>query len=185
MHVKSKHFVVVFFSSIIVAVVLVSTLIVYGVYIEWKEDSDAAKYDSSIYKLTADMFRKDINMSNLKAVIGSDDAFSGMPMVEGSLKNNSSKIVTSIMMEVSFSRPDGSVVCRVLFHPLGEERSSRVAREHTKNVLMPGEGISFKHLLRNCPQEVVSRLSTKSEFARVDKDKQLKVEYSIVGMSVL
>ena len=185
MGINNKHALVIIFSSIIIAAVMVSTLVGYHLYIEWREDRDSAAYNNAIYKLTADMFKKDVGLSNLRVAIGGKEMFTGMPIIEGSLKNNSSKIVTSIMLEVQFSRPDGSVVYREWFYPLGAVRPAPIRAKRTKNVLMPGEGISFRHLLRNCPSEVASLISEKTGFAKGDREPRIKTEYSIVGMSVL
>ncbi len=184
MYIKKKHLAVVLFSSGIIAAVMVSTLVGYVVYIEWKKDSTASMYYDSLHGLTADMFKADIVLFNMNTGIA-EGVFEGAPIVEGSLKNNSSKIISSIMLEVAFLRADGSVAYRKLFFPFGENKIIPISTEGLKTVLLPGFDISFKYPLRDCPQEVISQLYTKSEFARAAKRDRLEVKYSIVGMSVL
>ncbi len=187
--VKKKHVLVIVFSSLIISVVFLSTLVGYSIYLQWKEDSFALRYRDAIYRLTAQIFRNNIAVGNVTVKIGEDRPFKGMPMMEGSLKNNSSKTVTSILIEVSFSRPDGTVVYKDSFYPLGAYKYTHPAlltgMENTRNVLLPGEGISFRHLMRNCPREVVSQLSTRSKFAKSGSEDKLRFEYSINGMRVL
>jgi hypothetical protein len=189
MRIKKKHILVVVFSSVIITVVLVSTLVGYSLYIQWKEDSFAAKYRNSIYKLTAEMLRKDITIANTSVRIGKDEPFSGMPVLEGSIKNNSPKTITSMMIELSFFRPDGSVVYKDWFYPLKEKQVSQPVSfsgaERTRNVLLPGEGMTFRHLLRSCPHALVTQIAMDEEFAKTGSENDIKLEYSITGLSVL
>ncbi len=189
MLIKKKHASVIIFSSIIITVVFLSTLVGYNLYIQWKKDSFALKYRNSIYKLNAEIFKKDIVISNVNIKIGGSELFAEMPLLEGSLKNNSTKTITSVRIEVSFLKGDGSVIYKDWFHPLGEQQFIHPILfsgiEHTRNVLLPGEGISFRHLLRNCPKEVFSQLSTKANFAKSNSEDEMKLDYSIAGLSVL
>ncbi len=189
MFIKRKHIAVIIFSSIIIAVVFVSTLIGYSLYIQWKKDSLALKYRNSIYKLTAELFKNDVVLSNVCVKMEDGKLLSEMPLLEGRLKNNSNKTITSIAIEVSFLAPDGTVVYDSWFNPLGEEYFGTPpllsGMRQTRNVLLPGEGISFRRLLRNCPPEVVAQLSAKAEFARNQPENKVKLVCSIAGLSVL
>jgi len=177
---KTKHVLVVAFTSVIVAVVFVTTLVGYGLYMKWKEDSTSDWYNDAIYRLTADMFRKEIVLTNFNAYVPEEGQFKGVPLIEGSIRNNSTKSVASVMIEASFSRPDGSVVSRTRFYPLGRMRSTA---NGTKSVLLPGKAISFTHPMRSCPVELKSELSTKAGFARGES--RIKADYKMAGLSVL
>jgi hypothetical protein len=189
MFIKRKHIAVIIFSSVIIAIVFMSTLVGYSLYIQWKKDTFALRYRNSIYKLTAELFRKDITISNVYIKMESDELSSGMPLMEGSLRNNSNKTITSIMIEVSFLAPDGTIVYDSWFDPLGGQHFGGPpllsGAKQTSNILLPGEDISFRHLLRNCPPEVVAQLATKAEFAKSHPKDNVKLEYSIAGLSVL
>ena len=180
---------VIAFSSLIIGVVLVSTVIVYTLYVEWKNNSFIQRYSDSISRITAEMLRKDVGIANVRVGLHKEGPFSGMPFMEGSLKNNSKKTLTSIRLELSLQKPDGSVVYKGWLHPIGEERFARSASfsdtEDTRNVLSPGESISFRHLLRNCPPEVISQFSSKKEFAKTDAEDNIKLDYLITRMTVL
>ena len=188
MLIKGKHFLVIFFSSLIILIVLASTIIGYALYIEWKNSSFIARYNRSISKLTAEMLREEIGISNVNIGIERNGPFSGMPYIEGGLKNNSQKTIATILLEVSFLNPDGSVIYKVWLHPVGDERfhsSTLAGIEHTRNVLLPGDSISFRHLLRHCPPEVVEQFSSKSSFAKSSSEDTIKLEYKITGVTVL
>lgn len=190
MVIKSKHRTVILFSSAIIAMVIVSTLIGYSLYIQWKEDAFAASYRNSIYKLTAEIFKTDIEIHNIATRFGNGtSSLSKIPVLEGKLKNNSSKTITSIMLEVSFSRPDGYVVYKDWFYPLGEGILAGSpffsSVKQTRDVLQPGENMSFKYLLRNCPSEVISRFFTKTGFAKTGSEGEIKLAISLSGVSIL
>ena len=189
MSIKKKHILVVVFSSIIIASVFISTLVGYTVYLQWKKDSFALEYRNSIYKLTAELFKNDIVLSNVYVKLGEGSGVLGMPLLEGSLKNGSDKTITSVMIEVSFVREDGTVVYNDWFQPLGKGRfSSGVlfsGMRGTKNVLLPGEGLSFRHILRNCPRKVFEAVSSKAEFAKENSADRINIVYTVTGLSVL
>jgi len=177
------------FSSLIIVFVFISTLVGYSVYIQWKKDSFALEYRNSIYKLTAELFKNDIILSNVYVGLEGGKASQQLPVLEGSLKNNSNKTITSLMIKVSFVKDDGSVVYNDWFQPLGKKHfisdSLFSGAQETRNVLLPGEGISFRHLLRNCPRSVIEAVSTKAKFARGDSANEIKMIYDITGLSIL
>jgi hypothetical protein len=109
-----------------------------------------------------------------------------MPFIEGSIKNDTNKTITSVLMDVSLVKADGSVIYKDRFSLIGQGRLAGkvpVSAAKTRNLLLPGENISFRHLLRRCPPEAIAQFSSKEEFAKT-KDK-IKLNYSIVGVTVL
>ncbi len=189
MFIKKKHILVIIFSSVIIAVVLISTLIGYALYIRWKEDSFALKYRNSIYKLTAELFRNEIALSNVRIVMEGEGPHSGRVFLEGDIKNNTNKTVTSLLVEAYFDEPDGTVVYKDWFHPLGEAGQggpSIFFGAHTaKDVLHPGEGMSFRHRFLNCPRKLREELFRKTKFARRGEKDGVTMRYSMEGLSVL
>jgi len=171
-------------------VVFVSTLVGYNLYIHFKSESSSVTYSNSIYKLNAELLRKDINLSNVSVETGKKGLRARLPFIKGSLKNNSNKIVSSVLVEVSFQKRDGSVLYRELIYLLGDKKLSSRAVSlffgggRTYNVLLPSEGISFRHPIRNCPNEVYEQFSDKTNFAKNDKNK-ITIVYSIAGLDII
>ena len=189
MIIKKKHILVAFFSSLIISVVLMTTVAGYGIYVQWKKDIFAARYNHSIYELTAELFSSEIMLYNVKVEMGDKKLFSGIPIMEGSLKNNSAKTVTSVLIEVVFFEHNGNVLYKDWFYPLGR-RNSRApsvvfGSGSTQNVLLPGEGISFKHLLKGCPPGVSEYLDKKSKFAKSSDSGDIEMVYSVKGLSLI
>jgi len=187
MLIKRKQLTLVLFSSAIIVIVIISTLIGYSLYIQWKEDTSAVKYRNSIHNLSAEIFKDGIDIYNVRIEFEKGSS-SKMPALKGKLKNRSSKTITSIMIELSFSKPDGYVIYRDWFYPLGEEALSSSpffsSIKRTKEVLRPGEIMSFSYLLRKCPPEAVSQLSAMKAFAKTNPDKAIKLDLSVEGVSV-
>jgi len=188
MFLKKKHILVIILSSAIITGVLVSTLAVYSLYMQWKEDSFALRYRNSIYKLTAEIFRDDVIISSLSVKIENDKIFGKSPVLEGTIKNSSNKTLTSILMEISYIRPDGTVAYKGWMHPLGEKHfgdfTMPQAARQARHVLVPGETVHFRQVLRNCPRDIVRQISSKSNFAKNQSVKKAEFEYSMVGLSV-
>jgi len=170
--------------------VFILTLIGYNLYVKWKGDVSAAKYRSSIYELSAELFRKDIILSKVSVDIGKQSARTSPPFIKGSLKNNSAKAVSSALVEVFFQKSDGRVIYKDWIYPLGVRKlplgrfSLFFRRSKTYNILLPGEGVSFRHPIRNCPNEIYEQFSNKTNFAKNGKNK-IMIIYSIVGLEII
>ena len=192
MSIKRKNVLVGTLSSLIIAIVFVSTLAGYSLYIQFVKDSFALRYRSSIYKLTADLFSKDIQLSNLNIRTGGAGLTVQAPVVEGSVRNNSNKTITSMLIEVSFLRNDGTVVYNDWIFPLGdqpeEKFTGRVAAfsgmNKTSNVLLSGEGLSFRHLLRNCPKDITAQMSRDRGFIKKSSKDRIKMICKLRGLGV-
>jgi hypothetical protein len=186
---KSKNILVILFSSVIIAIVLLSTLLGYSLYVEWKNDSRSVKYNNSMYILTAEMFKSDIVISNVVVRMGEHGPFRGQPIIEGDIKNNSPKPVNLLTVEVFFENPDGSVVYKDRLLPLGGSRFAHSTLfsgvEPGQEILLPGNSKVFRHIFRNCPPEVVQEIASKASFAKNESDDKMKIRYSITEMSVL
>lgn len=189
MFLKKKHLLVIVFSSLIITIVFVSTIVVYSIYIQWKKDTFTLQYKTSIYKLTAKLFEKEIVLSNVNVRMEKDGSLNKLPLFEGTLKNNSEKTITSVRIRVTFTNSIGTVVYNDWFHPLGEQYLGRTSLSHaskdTRGILPPGESIFFRHYLRNCPRDLAEQISSKKNFAKADKNNDVKLSYSITGVCVL
>lgn len=180
--------ILVIFSSAIIGVVMISTIVGYGIYVQWKEDIHTVRYRDLIYKLTAEIFRKDIEIAGVKAEFEHGDLVSAIPVLEGKIKNNSSKTITSLTVELIISRPDGYVLYKNWYYPLGEVALSESpffsGRKRGEETLRQGDILTFRFPLKNCPAEVLPELSNKDFFAKKGSSPKVKIDLHIVGASV-
>jgi len=186
MFVKPKNVTVIVLSSIIVASVFVSTLAGYSFYTQWKKDSFTAMYKSSVYRLTGEMFKNEVVISNINVYVDPEKAKYSAPIIEGTIKNNTTKTISSIAIELSFSNNRGVVIYNDWFYvldniDLGILSSSGII----KNVILPGGAVSFKEILKNCPQSVIDRIREKAMFAKSDSENAIVISCKVVGMSVI
>jgi hypothetical protein len=188
MFIKAKHAGVIVFSSIFIGIVMASTVVGYGLYLRWKEDALSVSYRNTIYKLSADMFRKDIEIFNIRLNIQKTGIFQDMPVLEAKVKNNSPKPIRSLMLEVLFFRANGYVVYRDWVYPLEEQLfsgspffSGIAQNDHT---LMPGETMTFRHFLSGCPSEITSSFFSRSGFVKDESKRKVKMDLTVAGVAV-
>lgn len=188
MFIKKKHTGVIIFSSIIISIVFVSTVIGYGLYIRWKNETNAFIYRRAIYSLTAEVFRPSISMTDINVVKSEKPDEPSLPMFQGHIKNNSPKSITSLLVEITFLDVDGAVIYKDQFDPLsskGNKHPLFFGRGPSSDILAPGAAITFNHILRSCPPKVLSQISTKKKFVKSDSRDKLNLDYFITGISVL
>lgn len=189
MGLKKKHFTVIFLSSLVIGVVIFTTIVGYTLYMHWKKDVSSIKYRDSIEKLNATIFEDDITLSDLAVKEATTGPFPGKPVIAGTISNNSSKTVKSLLVEVSFSDDKGSVLYRGWFYPVGTEKilaSGILDPSKGSDVLLaPGDKISFKYLLKSCPNNVARNIEYLSSFAKTGHSEDIHMECSIAGIKVL
>ena len=190
---KKKNISVIIFSVGIIVAVFLSSLILFSSYFLWQEKGAALSYEKAIYTTTALLFEKDLLLSQVTLVPGDADIFSGKPLVEGRIKNNTTKTISSILMEISFISKDGVVVYRHRFHPFGIGPGNKnfgspllyPLMSPTGNMLLPGDSISFRHIMSNCNNGLICRVKNNTNFNEKGIKKDLKFLYSIIGLSVV
>ncbi|MDD4957162.1 MAG: hypothetical protein PHH49_03275 [Candidatus Omnitrophica bacterium] len=187
MFIKKKNVFVAIFSSGIIALVFISTLAGYLLYGQWRKDSLASKYRFSIYSLTADIFRNEVVISNIRVKLEGDHA--DVPILEWAVKNNSGKTIVSILLEVGFVKDDGTVVYKAWLKPLDE--AGAVLHDKLYDDLgagkgiAPGETLSFRQPLRNCPEGMIERIASRDSFARNEFAENIELKYTLKGLKLI
>ncbi|OGW75791.1 MAG: hypothetical protein A2Z72_05245 [Omnitrophica bacterium RBG_13_46_9] len=187
MYIKLRSILVITVSSLIIASVLALTIFGFYAYLEWKEENGRGNYRRALYELSGNLFSKYI-LINLKARIDKEGIFKNRPVIEGTIKNTSSKKIYSLKLKIVFSDTQRHVVYVDTFYPIGLEFDSlanigEIAKE-TKNFLLEGDSISFKHRLKNCPPQISEYLKSKLNFAKVGRAAPLQLEYKIEGVDI-
>ena len=168
-------------------VVFLSTLFGYSLYTQFKKDAFTAGYWDSIYAISADIFRKDIIFLNTNVKMGGSGEET--PVVTGTLRNNSARPITNVLIELSFSESDGRVLYKEWVRPLAGQSFDGV-RFFTdpvsgEEVISPGGSFNFRHVMRNCPKNVTRRMSTKRGFQRKDESRKIDFKYSVGALKIL
>lgn len=179
MIIKKKSILVIVLSSTVVAVVLVITLFGFYIYLNLKEENNNDAYISDIRQLNAKLYSKCILISSVVIKIGEEGAFKNEPVVEGQIKNTSNKKLVSLKLKLSLLDKDGRVLYMDAFYPLRHKSYFGVISEETGNFLAPSDSVSFKHILRNCPNDIEIYLKMKKQFAKEKKKETINIEYKI------
>ncbi|KJJ83972.1 hypothetical protein OMAG_002144 [Candidatus Omnitrophus magneticus] len=179
--IKKKHLMVSLWSSSGVIISILSTIIGFWLYQGWKEEDSYRKYRSFMSSIFVDILKKDIEISGVKATLIKSDRTSAAPEVEGVLKNNFSKILTRVALEVVFSTSEGVVLYREKFYPVGDgvfDFPPFLKGRRSGNILNPGGIIPFKFLITNCPQEAIAEFN-------IIKDKETAESSSGISLKVI
>jgi len=169
MLIKQKSLVVALVSSFVIALVLILTLVAHIIYIELRGEEFKRSYQDLLAKVNSKVYSKHIEAVKLDALIEANGALKGKPVIEGVLKNNGSRNITSLLMKVEFLDKDGAVIYEAAFHPqepsLGAQAAPQVVIPYlsgpAKIILKSGDSLAFKRILTNCPREIFQALQDK------------------------
>ena len=173
---RHRSTLVITISSLVIASVLALTTFGFYAYLEWKTTAIRKSYALATHDFNSKLFNKYV-IANLQAGLGTKGAFKGKPIVEGTIKNTSNKKIYSLGLKITFSDPDGEVVCMDMIYPLSSEFG-------TKSFLLEGDSISFRHQLKNPPPEIFEHLKSKLKFAKTKSAKPLELVYKISSMDI-
>jgi len=177
MIIKKKSILVIIISSALISVVFVMTLIGLFLYFDWMEQNERDQYLKTLYELNAGLFEKYLSFESLIVKIGSSGYFEGKPVVEGTIQNRSNKKILSIKVKLSLVNQDKKVIYVESFYPLWSKTYVPLLSKKTGTYLSPSDSISFKHILGNCPRNVVSYLKEKNLFAKSKGKEDLQLRY--------
>lgn len=186
-YIKNRTALVIVFSSLIISSVLALTIFGFYAYLEWKGKEIRRNYKMALYDLNTKVYEKYITVK-LDGRIDTEGIFKGNPIVRGTIKNNSDKTIYSLRLKIAFYDLGNRTVYVDTFYPVGLALESLVnivdVTKTTKNFLLEGDSISFKHRLKNCPLKVLTFLKSKRKFAGLGVSEPLKLDYKIVGLDI-
>ncbi len=186
-YIKNRTALVIAFSSVIISSVLALTIFGFYAYLGWKEKEIRRNYRIALYDLNAKTFEKYV-IVKLDARFDDEGIFKGKPIVRVTIKNTSRKTIYSLRLKIAFYDKKHRTVYVDTFYPVGPELESLVniadMTKMTKNFLLEGDSISFKHRLKACPPKVLEYLKSKRKFAGLGVSEPLKLEYKIVGLDI-
>jgi len=184
MFIKKKSILVIILSTTLISLVFVITLFGFYLYLNWKAENNKLSYRTTLSELNARLYEKYVSVASVLLKIDSEGIFKGNPVVEGHITNRSSKKITSLKLRVSILDNENRVLYRESFYPLRREPYLSVISKGTGNYLAPDDSISFKHLLKNCPKDVLTYLKMKTRFAKEKKSQSLNLDYKLEELIV-
>ena len=148
--IRKKHWVVIAFSSLIVALALISTLIGYFVYVNLTSSRYSWRHSRVLARTYAKIYSKHVEIPSIKLI----KLKSGRkPKLVGRIINAGNKPVASIVLQVRFLDEGGKTLYTVMFQPL-KASSSKSRREY----ILPAGSLDFSYGLLKCPAEIRNSL---------------------------
>lgn len=184
MIIKRKSTFVIFFSSSLITLVLVITLAAFYLYLNFKEENNKLAYQKSLYELNAQLFAKYVDIASVILKIGDKGYFRNRPIFEGKITNRSDKKILSLKIKVAVMDSKNKTIYSTSLYPIQPETYLTVIPKGTGNFLAPGDSISFKHILKNYPKDIMTILLMKNTFAKGKDAEKLNIDYKIEGLIV-
>lgn len=189
MFIKKKNISVILWSSLVVGLIFVSSLLVYNIYLQWKADTLSATYRTQVQSVMAELYRDKVVLENSK-IIATDPGRAGKPMavLESVLVNRSSKTIDSALLELTVRDMEGEVRYKSWIYLLSSAPIAghgRIKVNEMADVLKANESFLFRHRLLNFPEEVLEQIQRQRNFARGRSDKRVLVELSIRELGII
>jgi len=182
--IKKKSIIVIILSTMLISLVLIITLVGYYLYLNWQEENDRLTYCDSLYELNAKLFSKYVDVSYVNLKMDTEGVFKGNPVVEGRITNRSDKKLLSIKLRIAVKDKEDRVLYTESFYPLQKSTYVPILTEGTGQFLSPGDSISFSHILKNCPRQVVSYLDMRTQFAKGKNPKAMDLEHKVTELII-
>ncbi|MDD5439278.1 MAG: hypothetical protein PHS37_03735 [Candidatus Omnitrophica bacterium] len=182
--IKQKSIIVIFLSSILIALVFVVTLLGFYLYLTISEDDNELQYRESLSELNAKLYEKYIYLSSVVLKVGTKERFRNKPIIEGRISNQSNKTIISIQLGLTLTDNDGRTLYVESFYPLRPDAYLTVIPKRTGSYLAQNDTVSFIHILKRCPADVYAYLKEKHEFAKGEKSDGFNFEYKIKKLIV-
>ncbi len=168
MLIKRKSLIVGLVSSIVIALVLITTLVGYFVYLEFKSIEFGRVYQELLEKTKAKVYSKQLDIFGLDARIENIGALKGKPIIEGAITNKGSREVINLVLKLNFLDRDSASIYELTARPQEPALGSNVFNHisisrlygygHPIDSLKPGETLKFKKIITGCPTEVFIEL---------------------------
>ncbi len=153
--IKLKSLIVIIVSSILISLVILTTIFGLSLYTGYKEGESAKRHRVKIAQLNAKLYSPLIIIEGLRAKYENKGIYKDKCLLEGTIKNDGYRTVSSVKIKVRFLSASGEAIYTEEFLPL---KTPMVPRKTTiaaislftsgrERPLMPGKSLKFKRLL--------------------------------------
>lgn len=152
---KLKSILVIILSSLVISAVILMTIFGLSLFIGWKEKKAAKIHNETLSALNAKRYSQYLSVQDIQPKFKKIGLYKDECVLEGSLKNNGYRTITSVELSVRFLNNSGDVIHTERVYPL---KASIMPRKTTIAALslftsgkevpvLPGESIKFQHVL--------------------------------------
>ncbi|MFH1753354.1 MAG: hypothetical protein ABH875_04145 [Candidatus Omnitrophota bacterium] len=152
---KLKSVIVIILSSVLISAVILLTIFGLSLFMGWKERESSILHKESLSLLNARRYSRYLDIQDMQPKFEKRGLYKGECALEGSIRNNGYRTITSIELSVQFLNSSGDIIHIEKVQPL---KTSIMPKRTTiaalslftsgKEVpMLPGESIRFKHIL--------------------------------------
>lgn len=176
--IKLKSIIVIILSSILISSAILLTIFGLSLYLGWKETESCRLHRNRLALLNAKLYSQFVDIRDLQAKYEKDGIYKGRCLIEGTIRNNGYRTISSVKLNVEFLNASGNAIHNENFLPL---KSSVLPRTTTiaalslftsgkELPLFPGESIRFKHVLsEQKDKDIVSPIKHKKYATNPDE----------------
>lgn len=170
---KFKSILVIVLSSILISSVILLTIFGLSLFIRWEEGESAKLHKDKIAEINSKLYSGHVTIQEIKAKHGKNGIYKAKYLLEGSIRNNGYRTISSMKIVVEFLNSSGTVIYQEKISPL---RSSIMPRKTTiaalslltsgKEVpILPGESLRFKHILSEQKNKAITSPIKRKKYA--------------------
>jgi hypothetical protein len=141
-----------------------------SLFIGWTERESTRLHKDRLAQLNSKLYNQNISTHEIQAKFEKKGIYKGKCVLEGSIKNNGYRTISSIELSVDFFNNSGGVIHTEKIHPLKASIMPRKTTIAALSVFMsgkevpitPGESLRFKHVLsEQKDKDIVSPIKNK------------------------
>lgn len=189
---KLKSAIVIILSSLLISAVIMLTIGGLTAYFGWKESEAVRDHREKISGLNSKLYSKYISIQNLEAVYEKGGIYKGKCLLEGHIKNNGYRTVSSVRVALEFPNAAGGIIHVEDFLPLKasippQTRNATIAAlslftSGKELPLLPGGSIRFKHLLSERKDKNITSPIKNKKYSTNPNEWSGKFDYKITAI---
>lgn len=188
--IKLKSIIVIILSSILISSVIILTIFGLSLYTGWKERESAKYHRAELASLNARLYSQFIKIQKIQAKYEKKGVYKGRCLIEGTVKNNGYRTISSIKLKVELLNTSGDAIYTENVLPLKASvlpRATTIAAlslftSGKELPLLPGKSLRFTHVLsEQKDKNIVSPIKHK-KYATNPDEWSGKFNYKITGV---
>ncbi len=117
---KLKSIIVIILSSILISSAILLTILGLSFYHGWKEKESVRQHKEGFARLNARIYNQHIDIQHLEAKYEKEGMYKSKCLLEGVIKNNGYRTVSSVNLSIEFLNAAGDIIYVENFFPLKE-----------------------------------------------------------------
>lgn len=185
--IKFKSLIVIILSSVLISSAILLTIFGLSLYISWKEMESTRIHEDLLAFLDSKLYGEYVAIHDIQAKYDEKDMYKGKCLIEGSIKNNGYRTITSLEFAVEFFNSSGEIIHTERILPL---RSAIMPRKTTiaalsllisgkEQPLSPGKTQRFRHVFGDQKNKSITSPIKNNKFATNPNEWSGRIDHRI------